>query len=349
MNEAWSRFGHAHPTLFDAEGAEGDLVKTCQQAAAAGNPLAQEVSTGLQAVLSGSRHDFSLTFPLFNGDNGEANWQEMLVHRLARREGGAVVTRLDCTARKRAELEAERNRAELAHVVRVATMGELTASLAHELSQPLTAIRSNAQAGSRMMGSATTDTGEIRAIFADIVANDRRASEILGRIRNLVRKADLELVPLELNGLAREVASLVQTDTVLRGAITTLELADGPLPVRGDRIQLQQVVLNLILNGLEAMAGTDRRSRRLSIQTVWYDTEQIQLAVRDTGTGIAGDRIDHIFDPFYTSKPDGLGMGLSIARTIVQAHGGRVWAENNHGQGASVGFVLPAERQAAST
>ncbi|MEZ0333658.1 MAG: MASE1 domain-containing protein [Gemmatimonadales bacterium] len=342
VNEAWSRFGHAHPTLFDAEGTEGDLVKTCQQAAAAGNPLAQEVSTGLQAVLSGSRHDFSLTFPLFNGDNGEANWQEMLVLRLARREGGAVVTRLDCTARKRAELEAERNRAELAHVVRVATMGELTASLAHELSQPLTAIRSNAQAGSRMMGSATTDTGEIRAIFADIVANDRRASEILGRIRNLVRKADLELVPLELNGLAREVASLVQTDTVLRGAITTLELADGPLPVRGDRIQLQQVVLNLILNGLEAMAGTDRRSRRLSIQTVWYDTEQIQLAVRDTGTGIAGDRIDHIFDPFYTSKPDGLGMGLSIARTIVQAHGGRVWAENNHGQGASVGFVLPA-------
>jgi len=348
VNEAWSRFGHKHPTLFDAEGAEGDLAKTCQQAAARGNPLAQEVSAGLQAVLNGSRHDFSLTFPLFNGDDGEANWQEMLVHRLARREGGAVITRLDCTARKRAELEAEQNRAELAHVVRVATMGELTASRAHELSQPLTAIRSNAQAGSRMMGSAVTDTTEIRAIFADIVANDRRASEILGRIRNLVRKADLELAPLELNGVAREVASLMQTDTVLRGAITTLELAEGSLSVRGDRIQLQQVVLNLILNGLEAMAGTDRRNRRLCIQTIWYDSEQIQLAVRDTGTGIARDRIDHIFDPFYTSKPDGLGMGLSIARTIVQAHGGRMWAENNEGQGASVGFVLPAERQAAS-
>ena len=344
VNEAWSRFGQEHPTLFDIDGGEEDLVETCRRAAAAGNPLAQEVSAGLEAVLTGVRNDFSLTFPLFNGDNGEANWQEMLVHRLARREGGAVVTRLDCTARKRAELESERNRAELAHVVRVATMGELTASLAHELSQPLTAIRSNAQAGARMLGSTSSDVAEIRAIFTDIVANDKRASEILGRIRNLVRKGDLELAPLELNGLAREVASLVQTDTVLRGTVTTLDLADGLLPVRGDRIQLQQVVLNLMLNGLEAMAGIDRGSRLMSIQTVWYDSEQVQLAVRDTGIGIARDRIDHIFDPFYTSKPDGLGMGLSIARTIVQAHGGRMWAENNLNRGASVGFVLPAER-----
>jgi signal transduction histidine kinase len=128
-----------------------------------------------------------------------------------------------------------------------------------------------------------------------------------------------------------------------------MDLADGALPVKGDRIQLQQVVLNLILNGLEAMAGNDRGGRRLSIQTMWYDTGLVQLAVRDTGTGIARDRMDHIFDPFYTSKPDGLGMGLSIARTIVQAHGGRMWAENNLDCGASVGFVLPAELQVAST
>jgi PAS domain S-box-containing protein len=349
VNEAWRRFGHEHPTLFDTDGGNGDLVEACRRAAAAGDPLAQEVSAGLEAVLSGSRHDFTLTFPLFNGHDGEANWQEMLVHRLARREGGAVVTRLDCTARKRAELEAERNRAELAHVVRVATMGELTASLAHELSQPLTAIRSNAQAGSRMLRAGATDTAEIQAIFADIVANDRRASEIVSRIRNLVRKAELELAPLELNGLAREVASLVETDTVLRGTVASLDLAEEPLPVRGDRIQLQQVVLNLILNGLEAMAGTERSARRLSIQTVWKGPDHVQLAVRDTGVGIARDRIDHIFDPFYTSKPDGLGMGLSIARTIVQAHGGRMWAENNLDRGASVGFVLPAERQAASS
>jgi PAS domain S-box-containing protein len=349
VNEAWRRFGHEHPTPFDTEGVDGDLVEACHRAAAAGNALAQEVSAGLEAVLSGSRHDFALSFPVFSGDNGEARWQEMLVHRLARREGGAVVTRLDCTARKRAELEAERNRAELAHVVRVATMGELTASLAHELSQPLTAIRSNAQAGSRMLGTPNGDTAEIRAIFADIVANDRRASEILSRIRNLVRKTDLELAPLELNGLAREVASLMETDTVLRGTITTLDLAEGLPPVRGDRIQLQQVVLNLILNGLEAMAGIERSGRRLSIQTMCYDSEQVQLAVRDTGTGIARDRMDHIFDPFYTSKPDGLGMGLSIARTIVQAHGGRIWAKNNPDRGASVGFMLPVELQVATT
>jgi PAS domain S-box-containing protein len=349
VNEAWRRFGHEHPTLFDTDGGNGDLVGACRRAAAAGDVLAQDVLAGLYAVLSGDRNDFSLTFLIFNGDDGDAHWQEMLVSRLARREGGAVVTRLDCTARKRAELESEQNRAELAHVIRVATMGELAASLAHELSQPLTAIRSNAQAGARMLGSAATEMDEIRAIFSDIVANDRRASEILSRIRNLVRKVDLELAPLDLNALAREVASLVATDTVLRGAATSLDLAEGLLPVRGDRIQLQQVVLNLILNGLEAMAATERTARRLSIRTVWWDDNHVQLAVRDTGSGIAGERMNHIFDPFYTSKLDGLGMGLSIARTIVQAHGGRMWAENNVDRGASVGFVLPVERQAAGS
>jgi len=349
INEAWRRFGHEHPTLFDTDGGNGDLVEACRRTAAAGNVLAQEVVAGLDAVLSGGRNDFSLTFPIFNGDDGDAHWQEMLVSRLARREGGAVITRLDCTARKRAELESERNRSELAHVIRVATMGELAASLAHELSQPLTAIRSNAQAGARMLGAAPVDMDEIGAIFADIVANDRRASEVLSRIRTLVRKTDLELAPLDLNALAREVASLVATDTVLRGAATSLDLAEGMLPVRGDRIQLQQVVLNLILNGLEAMVATERNARRLSIQTVWRDDSHVQLAVHDTGTGIAGERMKHIFDPFFTSKPDGLGMGLSIARTIVQAHGGRMWAENNPECGASVGFVLPVERQAAAS
>ena len=343
VNDAWARNGHHHHTLFDDAGLGGNLLETCRRAGADGDPLAAPVLGGLEAVLSGTRRDFALTYPMMGGD-GEPRWYDVLVQRLARREGGAVVTRLDCTARKQAELEAARNRADLAHVVRVATMGELTASLAHELSQPLTAIRSNAQAGSRMLASPEGNLEEIGAIFSDIVANDRRASDILARIRNLVRKGELELVPVDLNGLIREVARLLETDTLLRSTTTTLELAEGLPCVRGDRIQLQQVVLNLILNGLEAMAGTDPATRHLTISTAVGGAGVVHVGVRDTGVGIAWDRLDRVFDPFYTSKPNGLGMGLSIAKTIVRAHGGRIWAENHPDGGACVGFDLPVEQ-----
>jgi signal transduction histidine kinase len=340
VNEDWARNAHDHPTWFDGTGSNRNLLTACRQAAVAGDGLAQQVSAGLDAVLCGSRRDFSLTYPLFAG-NGDARWYDMLVQRLARREGGAVITRFDSTARKRAEMEADRNRSELAHVLRVATMGELTTSLVHELSQPLTAIRSNAQAGSRMLKAPDYDLEQIRSILADIVANDRRASEILARIRNLVRKGELEFAPVDLNDLAREVVGLVETDTMLRSISATLDLTEGIAPIWGDRIQLQQVVLNLILNGLEAMTGTER-TRLLTIRTGWQDGSNVRLAVQDTGSGIPPDRLSHIFDPFYTSKPHGLGMGLSIARTIVHAHGGQMWAANNSDGGATVGFVVPA-------
>jgi PAS domain S-box-containing protein len=342
VNDAWARTGDRPRTVLDGVGPDGDMLEICRRAGERGDSIATQVLRGLEAVLSGTRRDFALSYSV-SADEGETQWYEMQIQRLSRREGGAVVTRLDCTARKRAEMESAINRAELAHVVRVATMGELTASLAHELSQPLTAIRSNAQAGSRLLATGR-EPEEIGEIFSDIITNDRRASEIVTRIRNLVRKGELELTSVDLNGLVREVWRLVETDIILRGASTVLDLAADLPVVRGDRIQLQQVVLNLVLNGLEAMEPGERSERRLMIRTARSGPGAVQVAVRDTGVGIASDRLERIFDPFYTSKPDGLGMGLSIARSIVRAHGGRIWAENSPDGGACVGFDLPVEQ-----
>jgi signal transduction histidine kinase len=278
---------------------------------------------------------------LWKGDDGPSCYQ-VRIERLARREGGAVIVHLDATALKRAELESERHRAELAHVVRVATMGELAASVAHELNQPLTAILSNAQAGRRLLERPEPDLLEIRDILLDIGENDRRAGEILRRMRALLRKGELEVLPVDLNELVREVARLMSSDVRLRQVDLALDL-DQQIPhVRGDRIQLQQVVLNLVLNGIEALAGSQSPERSVRIRTRVPASGLAELAVSDSGDGIAPGAMQHLFEAFYTTKPHGLGMGLSIARTIVEAHGGRIWAANNPGRGATVGFALPA-------
>lgn len=342
-NEEWERHAREHPAGFDRATVSHNLLAICGDATQAGDDTATEVHGGLTAVLDGARNRFSVTYPRLR-PSSEAHWYEMWIERLARREGGAVITRIDCTARKNAELEASRNRAELAHVVRVATMGELATSLAHELNQPLTAILSNAQAGRRLLVSDEPDLGEVREILADITENDRRAGEVVRRMRGLLRKGELEMSLVDLNVLVRDVVRLVGNDLLLRRATASLDL-DGRRPqVQGDRVQLQQVLLNLILNGLEAMSETERARRRLTIRTRLRDEPTVEVAVHDGGTGIPADRLDQVFEAFYTTKQDGLGMGLSISRSIVQAHGGSIWASNNPEGGANVGFSLPLAR-----
>lgn len=239
--------------------------------------------------------------------------------------------------------ELHRNRQELAHLTRVSTMGQLASSLAHELNQPLTAILSNVQAAQRFMAADPIDLGEVREILNDIVQDDYRASEVIRRIRAVVKKGDLEVAPLHLAGVIRDVVLLVHSDAIVRGTRVTLDI-DGDLPtVRGDKVQLQQVILNLLLNAFDAMNNVPPLDRVVSVTLRPEDNGMVCIAVRDRGHGLTSDKLDKIFKPFFTSKPQGLGLGLSISRSIIDMHRGRLWAENNIDRGATFYVTLPAE------
>jgi two-component system sensor kinase FixL len=249
-------------------------------------------------------------------------------------------------SRKQGELEAQRLRQDLTHIGRVSALGELTASLAHELSQPLTAILSNAQAAQRLVAADVVDLEKVREILVDIVADDKRAAAVINGLRALVKKGEPEFVPLDLNEIVGEVAWLMRSDTITRNVSMSLELSPDLPSVRGDRVQLQQVVLNLALNGLEAMREPHAGVRTLLIRTA-RDGAVLRVTVQDSGPGIAEKDLGHIFEPLYTTKTEGLGMGLAIVRTIVNAHGGAVGAENNPQGGASFHFTLPVEPEGA--
>jgi signal transduction histidine kinase len=248
-------------------------------------------------------------------------------------------------SRKQGELETQRLRQELTHIGRVSAMGELTASLAHELNQPLSAILSNAQTAQGLLALDVINLEAVREILSDIVADDKRAAAVIHRLRVLLRKGDLEFVPLAVNEIVGEVAWLVRSDALIRNVSMSLELAPDLPNVLGDRVQLQQVVLNLVLNGLEALRPPWTGARTLVIRTASDGTAAVTVAVQDSGTGIDEKDTDCIFQPLYTTKAEGLGMGLAIARTIVNAHGGRLVAANNEHGGATVHFTLPVRRQ----
>jgi two-component system sensor kinase FixL len=244
-------------------------------------------------------------------------------------------------SRKQGELEAMRLRQELAHIGRVSALGELTASLAHELSQPLTAILSNAQAAQRLLAGDVLDLEKVREILGDIVADDKRAAAVISGLRALLKKGEPEFVPLDLNEIVGAVAWLIRSDTIMRNVSMSLELASDLPAACGDRVQLQQVVLNLVLNGLEAMREPHAGARTLVIRTGRDAAGAVRVTVQDSGPGIASKDLGHIFEPLYTTKREGLGMGLAIVHTIIGAHGGTVGAENNPDGGASFRFTLP--------
>ena len=271
----------------------------------------------------------------------ERAWRDEFVQRL--RLLGEVFA--NTLSRRRSEMEGQQLRQDLAHVGRVATVGELTASLAHELNQPLTAILANAQAIRRMLESDKTDPTELLAIVGDIVDDDKRASEVISRLRGLLKKGTLERSNVDMGELVGQVARLVAGDAILRDVVIQLVLGPDLPPVYGDRVQLQQVVLNLILNGLDAMRDSEVGNRTLVLRTARDGPVTVEVTVQDSGAGIEKADLDHIFDAFYTTKVEGLGMGLAIVRTIVEAHGGRVGARNNPEGGATLSFVLPAVKE----
>jgi len=247
----------------------------------------------------------------------------------------------DVTELRRVKEEAQKRWEEMAHLGRVATMGELAASLAHELNQPLTAILSNAQAALRFMAGDTPNFTEVRDILEDIVADDKRAGEVIQRLRFLFRKGELERVPVDMNNLVRDVVSLISSEAIIRNVTIETILESNLPPVLGDRVHLQQVIINFILNASEAMNETDDVSREIIISTEKEDDRKVKVGIRDSGTGLHEEAFNQIIEPFYTTKPDGMGMGLSINRSIIDAHLGRLWAENNPDRGATFYFTLP--------
>jgi C4-dicarboxylate-specific signal transduction histidine kinase len=256
-------------------------------------------------------------------------------------QSGLIIALVVQNRRRRwAEREARQRREELSHMTRVATMGELTASLAHEINQPLAAILSNAQAAQRLLALEEKDWEEIREILADIAADDLRAGEVIRRMRTLLRKGESYPTVLDMNDLVAEVLGLVRGEMILHNVSLSLELSPELLLVHGDRVQLQQVLLNLVVNALDAMKETSGRSRKLIVRTQAAGRSS-EISVQDSGAGVPIDKLEQVFEPFVTTKPHGLGLGLSICRSIIQAHGGHIGFRNDPNRGAIFWFTLP--------
>ena len=255
----------------------------------------------------------------------------------------ALITGLVFERRRRryAEVEARQHMAELAHMNRHATAGELSSSIAHELNQPLGAILSNAEAAELVLKSPSPDLENLKEIVADIRRDDQRASEVILRLRRLLKKAAPDFRRIDLNDAVGEVLMFLAAHASERN-ITLIRHLDPQGPrVKGDRIQLQQVIVNLVVNGMEAI-GDSRQEREITSRTHLVNGAWVELSIADSGPGIPVDKIGRVSDPFFTTKEHGMGMGLSIARTIIEAHGGRIRVENHPGGGAIFRVTLPS-------
>jgi signal transduction histidine kinase len=337
VNESWRRFARENGMPSDGVGA--NYREVWRQAIRPDTPHTAETLAGVEAVLDGLRPEFASGYAsrMACGER----WFAMSVVLLGRSEGGAVIAHTDITERKRAEMEAQRSRQELAHCTRVSTMGAMTASLAHELNQPLAGILANAQAAGRFLNATPPALDEFRNILVDIVEDVKRAAEVIQRLRDLLRKDTFQYVLLDLNELCRGAAKLVSSDAVIRNITVMLDVDPEPTIVHGDHVQLQQVVLNLLLNAMEAIAEGTGGKRLVVVRTRNLEMRTVHVSVQDTGPGLQDGTQELVFEPFYTRKPAGLGMGLSIARLIIEAHGGVIGVTNNPTCGATFYFTLP--------
>jgi signal transduction histidine kinase len=297
------------------------------------------------AVLSGKANRPAIEFLCAD------QWIEIRMEALDRPEGGAVISHLDITASKNAEIETRRSKEELLHLNRIASMGELAASLAHELNQPLSGILTNAQGAVRFLEQERPDYAEVRAALADIQDDGTRAGEVIRKMRNMLKTGRAQATPLSLNDVAQEAVALLNPDAHLRKISLELDLAPKLAPIEGDAIQLQQVVMNLVLNAMEAMSETGLYREPIVVRTnlskavQGAHVQRVDLEVRDHGPGIPAEALSRIFQPFFSTKSDGLGMGLSISRSIVEAHGGTISAESSAGQGATFRLSFPVSKR----
>ena len=299
------------------------------------NPLAAQIFDSSRQALEGSLLEFFVPEGLLDGGTemvGRRSDGSAVPVSISRSpiqlgdESYDLVAVADLTSLKASAFEAAQQRDQLAHLSRVTMIGELSGALAHELNQPLMAILSNAQAAQRILMQEPLDTNELKEILADIVDDDRRAGDVIRRMRALLTKSHLDHAPVEVNALIVEVLRLVRSDLIHRNVEARLTLASDLPVINGDPVQLQQVLVNLVFNACDAMQGTDDK-RIVHVATASCGTA-VRISVEDAGSGIPASMLEHMFEPFQTTKAHGMGLGLAVCRTIVTAHGGRIWAEN---------------------
>ena len=294
-------------------------------------------AASIEQVIAGERAGATTELPL----SSEGRWIEVRALQLPNQQSGSLVVHLDITQRKQAELERTRSRTEIYHLNRVAAMGQLAASLAHELSQPLAAIMSNAEAAQRFAGPPNPDMVEIREALDDITRDDKRARGVIQGMRAMLKKQSVVVEPVDLNEIATSVVQMIRNDAALRGMRIELALVPSAVMVKGDQIALQQVVLNLAGNGLDAMMDTTSE-RRLTLRTTIEQVAKVgAIWVEDSGPGVSADVREKLFQPFFTTKTTGLGMGLSICQSIVESLSGRIELKNRPGKGAAFFVELP--------
>jgi len=337
-NQSWRRFAE-QPSANAIERADiGDqLLQLCAGAATGGDGLATALREQIQDILRGVAVRRRLEF----SRNTEAGtfWQEIFIERLQRPEGGVVITRTDITAHKRVMEEAREQRQQLAHLGRAAVLGELSGAFAHELAQPLTSILGNAEAALQMVPAGS----ELAEILGDIVREDVRAAEVIRRLRSMLARGEIQREVADLNQVVRDALALAHGNLVTHNVAVSVAL-DPQLPsTLIDRVQLQQVMLNLIVNACEAMAEQPAAERELTITTRSADQGALECSVTDRGPGIAAGQLEGIFQAFVSSKKQGMGLGLAICRSIIEAHGGRLWAENGLERGAILCFRVPVQ------
>jgi PAS domain S-box-containing protein len=292
--------------------------------------------------------DFELARPTPNGGKRYVSVSGLPVFDKAGRFNGYRGVARDITERKHASEALREAQMQLAHANRVATMGQLTASIAHEVNQPIAAMTLNAETGLRWLGAESPDLDEARQALGDIVRDGNRAAAVVQRIRNLSKKAPPRDERVEINGAIREVIEVTRSEAMKNGVSAQTELVEGLPLVHGDRVELQQVILNLILNAIEAMSETNEGPRELLITTERAESGDLLVAVRDSGPGLAPGALENLFQAFHTTKPSGLGLGLSICRSIVEGHGGRLWASAKLPRGAVFQFTLPISQNVSA-
>ncbi len=339
-NESWRRFAESHRTALMHRASVGDdFVGACRASVEHGDAIAAHVLAGVTRVLDREVGRFEMEY---DDDHARVHGRYALsIEALERSDGGAVVTRADVTARRQAQMEIEEQRRELSHLARVGALGQLSGAFAHELNQPLASISNNAEAARLLLRRQPADLTEVDDILRDILAADQRAAHVIRRLQALLKRGETRLQPIDAAELVNDVLELARAELITRRVAASAVIAPELPLVLADRVQLQQVLLNLILNACEAMRSTTLTDRRLSLTLGMDASGNLRFSVRDSGAGIAPALIDHLFEPFVTTKAEGLGLGLSISRTIVAAHGGRLWAENNADHGATLHCLLP--------